>query len=140
LTEPRGTILAVSSAEEDHLALRHIFRNSSWKLDSAGSWREAAKYLATLAPPVVICEVRLPDGTWKDVLSEFARLECESGLIVASRSADDYLWAEVLNLGGCDVLAKPFDAKEVLWAATMAWTEWRMRLGKPRRAARIIQA
>jgi DNA-binding response OmpR family regulator len=34
-------------------------------------------------------------------------------LIVASRLADEYLWAEVLNLGGYDVLAKPFNAEEV---------------------------
>jgi CheY-like chemotaxis protein len=34
-------------------------------------------------------------------------------LIVTSRLADDYLWAEALNLGAYDVLAKPFDASEV---------------------------
>jgi hypothetical protein len=34
-------------------------------------------------------------------------------LVVASRLADERLWAEVLNLGGHDVLAMPFDAHEV---------------------------
>jgi len=35
-------------------------------------------------------------------------------LIVTSRLADERLWAEVLNLGAHDVLAKPFNAEEVV--------------------------
>jgi len=34
-------------------------------------------------------------------------------LIVASRLADERLWAEVLNLGGYDVLLKPFEPAEL---------------------------
>jgi DNA-binding response OmpR family regulator len=32
---------------------------------------------------------------------------------VTSRLADERLWAEVLSLGGYDVLMKPFDVSEV---------------------------
>ena len=42
-------------------------------------------------------------------------------LVVTSRLADDRLWAEVLNLGGWDVLSTPFEAAElirVLFAAS----------------------
>ena len=35
-------------------------------------------------------------------------------VIVTARLADDYLWAEVLNEGGFDVLAQPFDREEVI--------------------------
>jgi hypothetical protein len=34
------------------------------------------------------------------------------------------LWAEVLNLGGYDVLLKPFDRAEVVRVAGMAWRCW----------------
>jgi DNA-binding response OmpR family regulator len=34
-------------------------------------------------------------------------------LVVTSNVADESLWAEVLNLGGYDVLAQPFDGEEV---------------------------
>ena len=34
-------------------------------------------------------------------------------LIVTSRTADDHLWAEVLNIGGFDVLAQPLERDEV---------------------------
>ena len=42
-------------------------------------------------------------------------------VIVTSRIADDSLWAEVLNLGGYDVLAKPFREAELIWALESAW-------------------
>jgi DNA-binding response OmpR family regulator len=137
LTQPRGTVLSISGFEEDQLTLGHIFRSTHWKLVPTRSCEEAAAYLRVSAPPVVICETNLPDGTWKDLLGVLTRLEYEPGLIVSSRTADDYLWAEVLNLGGCDVLAKPFDAREVLWAATMAWNEWRTRLSRRTQVARV---
>jgi DNA-binding response OmpR family regulator len=34
-------------------------------------------------------------------------------LVVTSRMADEALWAEVLNMGGYDVLAQPLDTEEV---------------------------
>ena len=41
---------------------------------------------------------------WKKVLSDLRRFAHPPQLIVTSRTADDYLWAEVLNIGGYDVL------------------------------------
>jgi len=34
-------------------------------------------------------------------------------LVVTSRTADDYLWSEVLNCGGYDVLPRPLNRDEV---------------------------
>jgi len=45
--------------------------------------------------------------------------------MVASRFADERFWAEALNLGAYDVLAKPFDAEEVNRTLTSAWMRWR---------------
>ncbi len=48
-------------------------------------------------------------------------------LIVTSRLADERLWAEALNLGAWDVLAKPFDADEVIRIVTIACQHWQDR-------------
>jgi FixJ family two-component response regulator len=45
-------------------------------------------------------------------------------LIVTSRLADARLWAEALNLGAYDVLAKPFDATQVIRIVGLAWQHW----------------
>src|SRR5215831_5025639 len=61
---------------------------------------------------VVICEALLPDGNWKD-LARMASAQASPVLVVTCNVADESLWAEVLNLGGYDVLAQPFDREEV---------------------------
>lgn len=55
------------------------------------------------------------------LLEDLANLSCPSMVIVAARVADEALWAEVLNLGGYDVLAMPFDEEEVERVLTAAW-------------------
>jgi DNA-binding response OmpR family regulator len=66
-----------------------------------------------IGPAAVFCECTLPDGTWKEILARTGSLAEPPPVVVTSRLADDYLWAEVLNLGGYDVLAKPLMAEEV---------------------------
>jgi hypothetical protein len=45
-------------------------------------------------------------------------------LVVTSRLADEYLWVEVLNLDGHDVLAKPFRAAEAQRVLESGWRIW----------------
>ena len=71
--------------------------------------REALTYLGDNDTAVLICERDLPDGDWKFVLNGFDSLPMPPNLIVTARLANDELWAEVLNLGGYNVLAQPFD-------------------------------
>ena len=49
--------------------------------------------------------------------------------IVTSRLADERLWAEALNLGAWDVLAKPFEADEVIRIVSIAGQHWQDRHG-----------
>jgi DNA-binding response OmpR family regulator len=119
------TILVVSGHEEDHLTLQAIFSHRNWRMQKANSYTEARRLLRDSQAAVVICERELPDGSWKDVLYELALLHVAPQLIVVSRLADDQLWAEVLNLGGFDVLEKPFEAAEVMRAVSMAWRHYR---------------
>lgn len=125
------TVLSVSGLEDDHLALKQIFDHSNWDLCSVQSLGEAFDFLRANNAAVAICDRDLPDGTWKSLLAELAHGENPPVLLVSSRIADDYLWAEVLNLGGCDVLAKPFDAREVIWAVSMAWNDWSSHVRQP---------
>ena len=81
---------------------------------TVNGFREACGHLSNAGNPVVICEKSLPDGEWKDLLGKTPRL------IVTSHAADEALWAEVLNLGGYDVLAQPFDEQEVRRVVAMA--------------------
>jgi DNA-binding response OmpR family regulator len=74
--------------------------------------------------PVVICERDLGKDTWKALLTGLGRQAQPPFLIVASRSADEFLWAEALNLGAYDVLARPFEPAEVMRTLNLAWLRW----------------
>jgi hypothetical protein len=63
-------------------------------------------------------------GDWKDVLAAGQGATREPLLIVTSLRADDRLWSEVLNLGGFDLLMKPFDKNEFSRVVEMAWRHW----------------
>lgn len=76
---------------------------------------------------MVVCERDLPQGTWVDMLRHIEALPNAPSLIVASRLADDGLWAEALNLGAWDVLAKPFDHSELIRSVKSAWQRWHDR-------------
>jgi len=85
----------------------------------------------------VICERDLPDGNWKDVHNCAESVSNPPLLLVVSRQADENLWAEVLNLGGYDVLMKPFDRAEVTRVVGMAWRQW-LRPASTRAAAHSV--
>ena len=103
----RKEVLLVCATAEASDTLTGILRKDGWAVRPAQSAEEALDHLSRHTTPVVICESSLPDGDWKDLLGKVRRL------IVTVRDADGALWAEVLNLGGYDVLAQPFDEAEV---------------------------
>ncbi len=120
-------VLLVSSLPETHVSLRDIFDHSNWLLHEVSTCSEALAYLRDNNAAVVICERDLPDGDWKLVLSTFDNLPMPPNLIVTSRLAGDELWAEVINLGGYDVLSQPFETQEVCRVVFLAWDEQKRR-------------
>lgn len=119
------TVLSISPIEADHFFLRNVFSHSNWRVHGVRSLREALTWLRRQPSSVVLCEERLPDSGWKEVLRELGSLEDPPVLIVTSRLADDALWAEVLNLGAYDLLMKPFDLTEVFRVVSLAWRHWK---------------
>ena len=115
------TILAVLSTREDRTSLAGIFAQSNWRLRFTRALPQAQTVLGKLTVGVVISEACLSDGhCWRELLHEMQKLGDPPPLIVADRLADERLWAEALNLGAYDLLAKPFDPREVLYAVTTA--------------------
>jgi DNA-binding NtrC family response regulator len=127
---PKRLALLVSPNEEDHWALIHILRPAGWAVDTVRTCAEAVQSLAVEAASVVVVERCLPDGNWKTLLNQLMRMEFPPKLIVTSRLADERLWAEVLNLGGFDVLAQPFCATEALRCISSACRHWQEEWSK----------
>jgi len=116
-------ILSVSSAEDDHTALFHILDELPFAVAPARTCRDAVTALTREQFDVILCECNLPDGDWIQILNHISGTGEKPLLIVTSRLADEALWAEVLNLGGYDLLAKPFSRQEVRHVLTSAWVQ-----------------
>jgi DNA-binding NtrC family response regulator len=136
----RLTILSVSPHEEDHLSLNAIIAHSKWKLFTATDLASALSLLHDHEITVLLCERELHPGTWIDVLEHITLLPHAPSLIVSSRLADDRLWAEALNLGAWDVLAKPFDHIGVIRSVKSAWQRWHDQIHSHTLAARTMSA
>jgi len=121
----RLSSLAISPSVEDLSFLESKFKEAHWRLYTAGTYREALAELSKKRVPMVFSECQLPDGNWKDVLSRLAAMHERPRLIVFSRNVDDRLWAEVLNLGGFDLLEAPFREAELVFAIGSAWLDWK---------------
>jgi DNA-binding response OmpR family regulator len=105
--------LLVGEYESDRFLVNEVFKKLGWKLLEARDRRRAIRYLENTAVQVVITKTDVPNWSWRRVLSDLRRMAKPPQLIVTSRTADESLWAEVLNVGGYDVMAQPFESYEV---------------------------
>jgi len=105
--------LMVGEYDGDRILVHDVFRKLGWRLFEARDRRRAMDCLDRHPVQVVLAESGTPCWNWKRVLSDLRRLAHPPQLIVTSRTADDSLWAAVLNMGGYDVLARPFEPNEV---------------------------
>ena len=120
----RNTMLLLACRGSMHAALEPIFRRSSWRLHHVETCSETIEFAKGHETAVVICECDLPDGNWTTVFAQCEALPRRPHLIVSAAIADEPLWAEVLNLGGYDVLAQRFDPREVFRVVDSAWRRW----------------
>jgi DNA-binding response OmpR family regulator len=123
-----SAVLAITACEEDRAVLGRILCPPEWDLCAVRSCQEAWTALMGTRFAAVISDSEFPDGLdWKEVLRQTLEIPERPPLIVTSRLADDRLWAEVLNLGGFDLLLKPLDGREVLYVVGRALRPGRSR-------------
>jgi len=123
------TVFHVGPQDQDLRALEDILDRSDWQMCPGTSWKlaptgdlpSAEAGLRGDGVPIVLCEQESVSGTWKDVLEQVGTYSAPPLVIVASRTADEYLWAEALNLGAYDVLSKPYRPAEVVRVLSLAW-------------------
>jgi DNA-binding response OmpR family regulator len=106
------SVLIVSPFTQDHVFLTAVLDRMAVPVRTARTCAQAIQALRSQPATLVVYEEDLPDGNWRRILEETDQWMSPPLLIVISRFADEQLWAEVLNLGGYDVLVKPFDEEE----------------------------
>ncbi|HEY1240331.1 MAG TPA: response regulator [Bryobacteraceae bacterium] len=105
--------LLVGNRPENRLLLHAVFKKQGWRLHEAADRKRALQCLERQPVQVVVADADAAAWSWKRVLEDLQRMTNPPQLVVTSRLADDFLWSEVLNRGGYDVLPEPFQAEEV---------------------------
>lgn len=114
------TALVVMAAERASTLVRCLGRLGSTVLTTSTCGEAAALLRSEPGVGVVLTDLVLPDGSWCDVLNQVLDLRPEAEVVVCARLADERLWTDVLDAGGFDVLAEPYQDLEVERVVTRA--------------------
>ena len=127
------SLLAITRGAEEKAALERIAGELHWKLSIAESSAEAIQLLGEEPLPLVICDRDLPGEDWRTTVAQIAGRRDVLCVELASSVVDDYLWNEVIQQRGYDVVSKPFEADQLRRAVTFAWSwkRWYMRSLRP---------
>jgi DNA-binding NtrC family response regulator len=107
------SVLSIITTDEEEETLRGMLTHCRWQLTFVRTWQSAIAQLRLRHFDVVTGDCCLPNGhSWRELLRELQMFSDPPPLVVTSRIADQRLWAEVLSLGGFDLLVKPLDEKE----------------------------
>jgi DNA-binding NtrC family response regulator len=117
-------LIAVTQDADGWRHLRDIADRFGWLLLWAASCEKAIHLIEHDAISLAVCDRDLPGEDWRTVVHRIASLNRPVCVLLASSVCDDYLWKEVAQHGGFDVLAKPFEPERVARAVKLAWS-WR---------------
>jgi CheY-like chemotaxis protein len=106
-------LLAILPALEDGAQLRQIARGLGWSVSIVNTPAEAMARLQTEQVTAAICDQDLGEEDWRVVMNRIASLPRSPCVLLASRVMDQYLWNEVIQCRGYDVISKPFQGEEL---------------------------
>jgi DNA-binding NtrC family response regulator len=109
-----GIVLIASATTVVTLSTRGAVQRLGWHARTAATLPEFEQELfSTETPLAVISEAAIRDADWRCLLRVTQRLRGVPSFVLASESYDPILWAELLNLGGYDLLAAPWDDENI---------------------------
>jgi CheY-like chemotaxis protein len=114
IRERRLKILALSIFLQDRILLERLGRQYNWELHFTNSPPEAFDWVSQSQFEIILCDRNQPGYPWREVVDRLAKSSPRSCILLISPVNDDYLWSDVLQWGGYDVLRRPLRAEAVL--------------------------
>lgn len=114
-------VLSVTPSQADQNELNTIASRFGWELIGAPDFAEAISVLSSRDISVILCDRDLPGRDWRESVKLLHAVVTPPCVILTSPVNDTYLWQEVVQNGGYDVLTRPFHAEQVASAIRQAW-------------------
>jgi CheY-like chemotaxis protein len=120
IPEGRLKILALSIFLQDRLLLERLGKQHNWELRFTNSPSEAFTWASHSQFEIILCDRNQPGYPWREVMDRLAKGSPRSCILLISPISDDYLWRDVLQSGGYDVLSRPLRAEAGLHSVDAA--------------------
>jgi DNA-binding NtrC family response regulator len=121
----KTTVLGVGLAVSERLAVEEVATSSGWHLTLAETCDHAVQLLADRECAAVLCDRDLSGTDWRTAIKRLTRIAPNSCVVLVSAVNDEYLWQEVVQSGGFDVITKPFQPDHVRRHVDHAWLFWK---------------
>lgn len=107
-------ILVLSTAIGERFLLEQLGQQHHWDLCFTESPREGFNLASRSHFDLILCDRDQPGYPWREVMDRLAANAPKSCILLLSPVKDYYLWRDVLQRGGYDVLLRPLREKAVL--------------------------
>jgi DNA-binding NtrC family response regulator len=115
------SVLLVHNEPDAFRGLEDMLRDQEIQTSRVSQCAEAREVLQRKSPvDLVLTDVVLSDGTWKDVIRSVRRLAKNTPVIVMSRVVDMKLYLDTQDAGAADFIVPPMAARDLAHTITAA--------------------
>lgn len=118
--QDRLKILILSMSLDDRLLMEQLAKQHHWSLRFTHSPEEGFTLASQNRFEVVLCDRNQYGYPWREVIDRLAAISPQSCILLVSPLKEEYLWRDVLQRGGYDVLTRPLCEAAVLRAIDAA--------------------
>jgi DNA-binding NtrC family response regulator len=106
-------VLVVDDEVAMRVALEANFRRQGWKVTTAGGTREALERFRQAPCPLVVTDMRMPDGDGLHVMQGVRAMAPETAVIFLTAFANVPEAVNAMREGACDYLIKPISFEQL---------------------------
>ena len=111
--KPKATILVV---DDDHAVRTVVARKmeaEGYDCVTAANGREALEKVAEQSFDLVLLDMKMPGPSGMDVLPKIISNYPDTGVVMVTAVADTQTAVEVMKMGACDYVTKPFNLDDL---------------------------
>lgn len=122
-----ATVLVVDDEESIRESLRMVLEYEGYRVEEAGSGREALAKVATFDPAAVLLDIKMPEMDGLEVLAGFRERGYAMPVLVITGHGDIATAVEATRKGAFDFFEKPLQRERVLLSLRNAVENHRLR-------------
>ena len=111
-SQPRS-VLVVDDEPGMRMALKANFERDGWQVETAAGASEAVRKCGQIRFPLVVTDVRMPDGDGLDLMRRLRAADASTAVIVLTAFGTVAQAVQAMQNGACDYLTKPFSFEQL---------------------------